>query len=97
MAFQKGQSGNPGGRPNDKPWREAIQMALKDKDPKRLRKIADSLIDLAESGDLQAMKEIGDRLDGKPAQQQIHTGADGEAVKHEHKATVEFVRPSKDS
>lgn len=83
MAFQKGQSGNPGGRPADKPWREAIMLALKDKDPKRLRKIADRLVDLAGEGDMGAIKEIGDRLDGKPAQQQIVTGEDGGPVKIE--------------
>lgn len=95
MPFEKGKSGNPGGRVADKPWREAINLALKDKDPKRLRKIAETLVTLATGGDLAAIKEIGDRLDGKPAQQTIVTGEDGGAVQHEHKVTrVELVAAS---
>lgn len=34
----------------------------------KLRAIADKLVDLAIEGDMQAIKEIGDRLDGKPSQ-----------------------------
>lgn len=38
------------------------------RDSEKLRQIADTLIDLAMNGDIQAIKELGDRLDGKPAQ-----------------------------
>ena len=38
------------------------------KERKRLEKIAETVLRLAEEGDMQAIKEIGDRLDGKPAQ-----------------------------
>lgn len=34
----------------------------------RLDRIADAVVAKAESGDVIAAKEIGDRLDGKPAQ-----------------------------
>ena len=34
----------------------------------RVRAIARKLIEMAEGGDLQAIKEVGDRLDGKCAQ-----------------------------
>jgi hypothetical protein len=72
MAFKKGQSGNPGGRGTDKPWREAIMRAVRRKfeghDDKALEKIADAVVLAAIGGDMQAAKEIGDRLDGKPAQ-----------------------------
>jgi hypothetical protein len=37
-------------------------------DPRHLRAIARKLIEMAEGGDLQAIKEVGDRLDGKPSQ-----------------------------
>jgi hypothetical protein len=37
-------------------------------DHKALRRIASALIEKAASGDVAAIKEIGDRLDGKPAQ-----------------------------
>ncbi len=37
-------------------------------DPKKMRKIAKKLLDEAESGNMVAIKEVFDRLDGKPAQ-----------------------------
>jgi len=37
--------------------------------PRALRKIAQKVLDLAASGDMQAIREIGDRLDGKPVQE----------------------------
>jgi hypothetical protein len=37
-------------------------------DPRHLRTIARKLIEMAEGGDLQAIKEVGDRLDGNCAQ-----------------------------
>ena len=78
MPFQKGQSGNPSGRPLSRPWRDAIERALalidKGERAKRLDRIAQQLVASALSGDPQSIKEIGDRLDGKPAQQQIVTG-----------------------
>jgi hypothetical protein len=42
-----------------------------------LRRIADKLLAMAEDGDIQAMKEIGDRLDGKPKQQIEASGEGG--------------------
>lgn len=35
---------------------------------RKLHAIAARLVQMAESGDIQAMREIGDRLDGKPSQ-----------------------------
>lgn len=70
MPFVKGQSGNVNGGASQREWRNAIRMALSAKGDWRLnlRKVADVLIDSAMEGDLQAIKEIGDRLDGKPTQ-----------------------------
>lgn len=72
MPFQKGQSGNKDGQKYNRDWREAIRMALADKDgsdwKKALRNIATTLIEAAQQGDMAAIKEIGDRLDGKPQQ-----------------------------
>lgn len=70
MAFQKGKSGNPGGKPKDKPFRDALLMELKSagEDMPQLRKIAKKMIELAEKGDKDARKELSDRLDGKPHQ-----------------------------
>jgi hypothetical protein len=52
--------------------REALRLELADMsegvDLKKLRQIARAHIEKAASGDMQAIKELADRLDGKPAQ-----------------------------
>lgn len=75
MAFQKGKSGNPGGRPKDKPYAEALRMELAaaGDDRKELRAIARAHIDAAKAGDLQAINALADRLDGKPVQESTVT------------------------
>lgn len=60
--------GNQNGLKQNRLWSETIRRAVTQADGEKLRKIADKLIDLAAEGDIQAMKEIGDRLDGKAAQ-----------------------------
>ena len=77
MAKGGGQPGNNNAGKN-KRWINAIERAIAQSDPDRLRALAEKLIMKAEDGDLQAMKELGDRLDGKPAQ--AITGADGETA-----------------
>jgi hypothetical protein len=70
--------GRPAGSENkDKPFKDALRKAIADAGTERprLRNIANALLDKAESGDVQAIKEIGDRLDGKVPQG--HEGADG--------------------
>lgn len=68
MVWQKGQTGNPRGRPKmDKPWREAIMLALKRGDG-TINRIADRLVQMALDGDMMAIREIADRLDGKAVQ-----------------------------
>jgi hypothetical protein len=72
MPFAKGQSGNPGGRVQDRPWLEALRVAVNETTPegrKRLRAIADKSVELALAGDMDAIREIGNRLDGRPRQQ----------------------------
>lgn len=65
----------------EKPWREALRLAANEIDPKtkqrRLRQVAQALVNAAIAGDVQAAKEIGDRLDGK-AVQAIEAGLNGE-------------------
>ena len=66
---------NPKGAKSDKEWREAIRLAVNEvrkgptggKARKILRQLARKLVDRALDGDIAALKEIGDRLDGKPA------------------------------
>ena len=60
--------GRPIGSVNrEKPFNDALRIALRG-DPLRLRRIADKLATLAEGGDLGAIRELADRLDGRPAQ-----------------------------
>jgi hypothetical protein len=76
-AWVKGKSGNPiGRRAEDKPWSEALRRAAFQDGPeghRRLFKIAEACVAAAEGGDMTAIKEIGDRLDGKPVQENINT------------------------
>ena len=69
--------GAPKGNQNAKNgtvWKDAIRKAVMQKKGDQLRKLADKLIKKAEEGDISALKEIGDRLDGRAAQQIIHSG-----------------------
>jgi hypothetical protein len=59
----------------------ATLRRLTTQNPKRLNKIAEALLDAAEAGDLPAIKEVFDRLDGKAVQSTEITGADGGNVK----------------
>lgn len=72
MAWEKGETGNPGGRPKERPFLDALRLALNEEDgvtkKKRLRRIAEKLVEAAEQGEAWAIKEVMDRVDGKPAQ-----------------------------
>lgn len=48
-------------------WADALRMELA-QDKKRIRRLTCALLDKAETGDVSALKEIGDRLDGKALQ-----------------------------
>ena len=60
--------GNNYSSKNNRLWANTLRRAVEQGDGEKIRRIADKLVDLAESGDIQAIKEIGDRLDGKAAQ-----------------------------
>lgn len=69
MAFEKGKSGNPGGKHKEKLFRNALMMELKSagEDMPDLREIARGLIERAKAADV-ATKEFIDRIDGKVPQ-----------------------------
>ena len=75
QGFKKGDPdcGAPEGKPSNytknKIWRDVIRRAVLTGDGKRLRSLADALVAKAEQGDIQALKEVGDRLDGKSVQE----------------------------
>jgi len=75
---------NPRGQQRDKIYREALRLELADMsegvDLKKLRQIARAHIEKAASGDMQAIKELADRLDGRPAQILEHSGPDSNPI-----------------
>jgi hypothetical protein len=73
------QMANPRGQQRDKPFRDALRMeiAAAGEDHKALREVARALLTKAASGDVHAIREIGDRMDGKVAQALV--GDDGSA------------------
>lgn len=93
--------GAPIGNQNGKKqriWHAAIIRALETRDKSRLDgkkeldALADKLLDLVAAGELNALKEFGDRLDGKPSQMLIHNGdEDGGPVNVE--ARIRLVKP----
>lgn len=74
MAFEKGQSGNPGGRPKERAFADALRLAVNAEiesegaKKKKLRVIAERLVAEAMAGESWAVQQVADRLDGKPAQ-----------------------------
>lgn len=67
MAERGAPIGNKNATKN-KPWSEAINRVLLAEDGKKLRALAEKLVEKALEGDVQAIKEVGDRQEGKPAQ-----------------------------
>lgn len=60
--------GNDYSKKSNRLWGETLRR-IAAQDPQKLRRIAEALYARAEEGDIQAVKEIGDRLDGKPGQE----------------------------
>ena len=63
---------NPRGQQRAKLFRHALEIEIaalaSDVNRKGLRMVAIKLIEMAESGDIQAIKELADRIDGKVPQ-----------------------------
>lgn len=86
------------GPKSDKIWADAVRRAvLRRMDnvegkPQKIERLADNLVELGLAGDITAIKEIGDRIDGKAKQQtQIEgTGENGEII---HKLVREIIKP----
>ena len=102
--------GRPLGSPNrDKPFNDVLRIALKAR-PHSLRRIVDRLVDGAEEGNLHYIREIADRLDGKPVQmidrrelplneltdEELLVIASGERIEDELEMKVIPPMPSKD-
>lgn len=77
-------------------WQQAIKRAIARRAngtiDSGLDELADKLIALVAQGDLPALKELGDRLDGKPAQS-VAIDGDGEGGPIKLQGIVELVKP----
>jgi len=93
MPFQKGQSGNPGGRPKTKPLTALILKELGKKAPGtpfRQGELAVwKLVQLAMAGEGWAIKEVLDRVEGKAMQAVEHAGTAGAGLTF----TIQIARP----
>lgn len=84
--FEKGKSGNPGGRPKDGESLTALlNEYLKGTDPKTKKERRQILIEKiygkAINGDRAALTYIFDRMDGKPGEHVKLTGDQNNAIK----------------
>ena len=87
--------GAPEGNTNaasGKRWKMAIEAALEKRGPDKwaaLTELAGKMLDKAAEGDMSAIRELGDRIEGKPAQQTILTGMDDGPIQLER--TIKLV------
>lgn len=75
--------GAPVGNTNatkNKPWADMLRRIDAQSEGAKLRKIAEKVYELAEAGDIQAIKEIADRVDGKAVASTEISGPDGSAL-----------------
>jgi hypothetical protein len=79
--------GNQNGK-KGKLFYNQLRKALVQEDSRKLRTIADRLVDAAEQGEPWAIKEVIDRVDGKAVQATEISGVDGDAVELK---LIEFV------
>jgi len=83
--------GAPVGNQNSKKGKlfyNQLRVALVQEDSRKLRTIAQKLVDAAEQGEPWAIKEVIDRVDGKAVQATEISGADGNAIEI---SQIEFV------
>ena len=87
MPYQPGESGNPAGsKPKSKRFLTILERAIEQDDYKRIRAGCEKLLDSFAEGDHIAAQFIADRLDGKPAQQLIHSGDEDAPLKIVHES-----------
>lgn len=76
--FGPGNIANPNGRPKGKTFSGYLRELLEEIDPdtkkENFRILSEALFKTAKKGDVQAIKEFADRLDGRPKQAIEHSG-----------------------
>jgi len=67
--------GNKNSSKENRVWGKVVRKLAVQEDHKRIHKVAEALFRKAEDGDISAIKELGDRIDGK-SQQEITGNSD---------------------
>jgi hypothetical protein len=88
-----GQPGNQNAR-KGKLFYDALRIALVQEDKKKLRTITEKLVKSAENGEPWAIKEVMDRIDGKPIQSTEITGADGGLLETLNTVNIVLKKPN---
>ena len=70
-----GTIGNKNSSKDNRVWGKVVRKLAIQEDYKRIHKVAEALFAKAEDGDISAIKELGDRIDGK-AMQEISGNSD---------------------
>jgi hypothetical protein len=60
--------GNQNSSKNNRAWGKVVKKLAIQEDAKRLHRVAEALFRKAEDGDIAAIRELGDRIDGKSEQ-----------------------------
>jgi hypothetical protein len=85
MPWKPGQSGNPFGRLPEKLFADQLRIVLCEEDKvtgrRKMRVIAEKLVEQAMAGEGWAIQQVADRIDGKPAQESTVT------IEHKRNAT----------
>jgi hypothetical protein len=87
--------GNKNSSKNNRIWGNIIRKLAIQEDYKRIHAIAEKLYEKAQEGDLGAIKEIGDRIDGKAIATTELSGVDGKDLPIS--IGLDFVKPKDDS
>lgn len=74
-------------------FEQALHRAIAQDDGKRLRQAAENVLDKAAEGEAWAISMLADRLDGKPSQQIVGGGEDGEHIVRFGKIVREIIHP----
>jgi hypothetical protein len=72
--------GNTNSSRNNRMWADTIRRVIAQSDGEALRKVAEALVLKAQEGDISAIKELGDRIDGKSVATTELTGVDGSSL-----------------
>jgi hypothetical protein len=66
--------GNKNSTKDKRVWGQIVRKLAIQEDYSKLHKVAEALYEKASDGDISAIKELGDRLDGKALQENVLTG-----------------------